>query len=127
MPRYYSPDGNCEVWEEIPEGYFTPEEWAELHPPQPPTFEEMQEAFKAAIQETLDVFAKTREYTNISNACTYVASTDEQFALEGQYAVKARDLTWRTAHNILNDVASGARPMPTIDEVIAELPILNWP
>jgi hypothetical protein len=35
--KYYSPDGNLEVWDTKPEGYYTEEEWAELHPaPEPP-------------------------------------------------------------------------------------------
>ena len=43
MAKYYSPEGNPEVWDEKPEGYLTPEEWAELHPPVPyvPTREEL--------------------------------------------------------------------------------------
>lgn len=37
MPKYYSPTGNFEVWEEKPDGYFTIEEWKALHPdPEPP-------------------------------------------------------------------------------------------
>lgn len=42
MPKYYSPSGNIEVWDEKPSGYYTEEEWAELHPPTPyePTIEE---------------------------------------------------------------------------------------
>lgn len=37
MPKYYSPDGNLEVWDEKPEGYYTVEEWQVLHPaPAPP-------------------------------------------------------------------------------------------
>lgn len=34
MPYFYSPNGNFEVWTEKPDGYFTAEEWAELHPAQ---------------------------------------------------------------------------------------------
>ena len=36
--RAYSPKGNLEVWRAgtVPEGYFTEEEWLELHPPEPP-------------------------------------------------------------------------------------------
>lgn len=34
MPYFYSPNGNFEVWEEKPDGYFTRDEWAELHPAQ---------------------------------------------------------------------------------------------
>lgn len=32
MTTFYSPQGNPEVWEEKPEGYFTPEEWQTAHP-----------------------------------------------------------------------------------------------
>lgn len=32
MPKFYSPTGNLEIWQEKPEGYFTAEEWAELYP-----------------------------------------------------------------------------------------------
>ena len=35
MAKYYSPDGNLEVWDEKPNGYYTEEEWQELHPPAP--------------------------------------------------------------------------------------------
>lgn len=40
MPKYYSPGGNFEVWDEKPQGYYTVEEWAAMHPPAPPTKEE---------------------------------------------------------------------------------------
>lgn len=47
MPKYYSPEGNIEVWEEKPNGYYTVEEWEEMHPapaPPAPTTEEKIEA-----------------------------------------------------------------------------------
>ena len=42
MSKYYSPDGNLEVWDEKPQGYYTVEKWQEMHPPTPyvPTKEE---------------------------------------------------------------------------------------
>jgi len=42
MATYYNPNGNPEVWDTKPDGYYTPEEWQELHPPVPyvPTKEE---------------------------------------------------------------------------------------
>ena len=33
MATFYSPEGNPEVWEKKPKGYFTPEEWDTAHPP----------------------------------------------------------------------------------------------
>lgn len=49
MSKFYSPSGNFEVWDTKPDGYFTEEEWAELHPPTPyvPTKEERLAALDA--------------------------------------------------------------------------------
>ena len=44
MAKFYSPDGNPELWNERPDGYLTPEEWAALHPLPEPTFEELKTA-----------------------------------------------------------------------------------
>ena len=51
MPDFYSPNGNFEVWQEKPDGYFTTEEWAELHPAEVVeiSLEELKEAKKAEI------------------------------------------------------------------------------
>ena len=42
MAKYYSPLGNIEVWDEKPQGYYTVEEWQEMHPipPHVPTKDE---------------------------------------------------------------------------------------
>ena len=43
MPTFFSPDGNPEIWDECPDGYLSPEEWAAAHPapePEPPTLDE---------------------------------------------------------------------------------------
>lgn len=37
MAKYYSPDGNIEVWDTKPDGYYTVDEWQELHPYIQPT------------------------------------------------------------------------------------------
>ena len=127
---YYSPDGNPEIWETKPDGYFTPEEWQAAHPapePEPPTPEEQLAAFTAAIQAHLDAFARTRNYDGIMSAATYATSTVPKFRAEGQYAVEARDLTWARSYEIMDAVLSRARPMPGLDEVLAELPQLAWP
>ena len=49
MPYFYSPDGNCEVWDEQPEGYIPYEEWqAKLQAEQ-----QAKEAEELAIYENL--------------------------------------------------------------------------
>ena len=130
MHTYFSPDGNPEVWAEKPTGYFSVEEWQAAHPapaPEPPTPEEQLAAFTAAIQGHLDSFAQTRNYDGILSATTYAASTVPKFQAEGQYAVKARDLTWAKGYEIMGAVLSGQRPLPALTEVLAELPSLAWP
>jgi hypothetical protein len=49
MMKYFSPKGNLEVWDKQPEGYFTPEEWATLHPAPVPTFDELKTRKKTEI------------------------------------------------------------------------------
>jgi hypothetical protein len=62
--RYYSPTGNLEVWDKKPKGYYTEQEWAELHPaPVPvPTKEEQLAAldaqYEADKQEILDYYTE---------------------------------------------------------------------
>ncbi len=60
---YISPSGNREVWDEKPDGYYTEEEWAELHPPVPyvPTKEEQLESLTAEY---------TQEKSNLCEAYT---------------------------------------------------------
>ena len=66
MATYYNPNGNPEVWDTKPEGYYTEEEWAELHPyvPPVPTKEEQ-------------IAALTAEYTQEkANLCeSYTTAT----------------------------------------------------
>lgn len=47
MAKYYSPQGNMEVWDTKPAGYYTEEEWAALHPAPKPTKEEKLAALDA--------------------------------------------------------------------------------
>ena len=83
--------------------------------------------FVAKAQSRLDAFARTRGYDGILSACTYATSTNPKFAAEGQYCVQARDATWAKCYEVLNAVQSNQRPVPTWEELEAELPVLQWP
>jgi hypothetical protein len=95
--------------------------------PPPPTAAEVIAGHAAEIQKRLDDFARTRGYDGILSAATFAASAVPKFAAEGQYAVAARDATWAKGYEILAAVEAGTRPMPTVAEVAAELPVLVWP
>ena len=106
-----------------------PDGWSPTPPPPTPEEEAaaQQAAFTAAIQARLDDFARTRNYDNALSCASYATSTNPKFAAEGQYIVAARYATWAKGYEILNAVLAGDRPMPTLEEVMAELPPLVWP
>ena len=106
-----------------------PEGWSGTPPP--PTPEEQQEAMKKAftdaIQMHLDGFAQTRLYDGVDSMSKYVKCSVPKFAIEAEYMRDKVAETWAMAYAILDAVLSGQRPMPTIEEVISELPALEWP
>lgn len=95
--------------------------------PPPPTTEQITAQYTVGVQQHLDTFARTRNYDGILSAATYATSQVAKFNAEGQYAVEARDATWAKCYEILAAVEAGTRPMPTLDELLAELPVLTWP
>jgi hypothetical protein len=90
--------------------------------------EEVQTEIVGATQERLDVFARTRNYDSILSVCTYATSSIPKFAAEGQYAVSARDNTWATLYNLMEEVQTGVRPLPAgFSDIEPLLPALTWP
>lgn len=90
---------------------------------------EIQSSMTDAVQRALDAFAQTRGYDGIMSACSYSNSTDAQFKLEADYCIQLRDTTWRMGYAILAEVKVGTRPIPSVEELIDELPVgsAKWP
>lgn len=92
------------------------------------TIEQVKKEIVASVQERLDKFAQGRNYDGILSACTYATSTIPTFAVEGQCCIGARDSTWAKLYEILAEVESGARPIPSgYADIEAKLPVLVWP
>lgn len=91
-----------------------------------PTEAEIQAQLTAAVQAYMDSTAQTRGYDNIHTACSYSNSTDHIFAAEGQACLQWRDKVWRKCYDILAEVKAGTREIPTVEELVAELPVLEW-
>lgn len=89
--------------------------------------DEVLESVITAVQLRLDSFAKERNYDGIMSACTYAVDPNPIFNAEGQYCVAARSSTWAACYAILAQVKTGARTMPTVEQVMSELPTLTWP
>lgn len=80
----------------------------------------------AAIQTHLDAVARTRNYDGILSLCSYAVSPHPKFGHEGLAGLAWRDSVWDAGYRILADVQSGARPAPTAEELILELPTIVW-
>lgn len=94
-----------------------------VHVPAP---EEIQKMLTDGVQAYMDKKAQERGYDNIHTACSYANSTDVVFKAEGTACLAWRDSVWRKCYNILDEVKAGKRAIPTLEEVIAELPVLVW-
>ena len=103
----------------------TVQEYVEPIVPEP-TQEEIKESFISVIQNLLDSKAKERNYDNIVSACSY-AGYPNIFRAEGEAYGTWRALCWQTGYQILADVEIGTRAMPTVEEVLVEMPELVLP
>lgn len=93
MATFYSPNGNAEAWDVKPDGYYTPEEWAALHPLPVPTLDELKAAKRAEIAAA--------RYADETGGCTVdgvtIATDRGSQALLTAAVVSARlDLEFKT-------------------------------
>lgn len=95
--------------------------------PEPPTPEEVIEAFRSAIQMHVDQIAVSRRYDSGNSLATYVNSTVAQWAAEATTFVAWRDAVWAYAYAEMDKVLDGLREKPTIESFLDELPEIVWP
>ena len=91
-----------------------------------PTAEEIQQQLTAAVQRHMDTTVQTRGYDNILSACSYVNTGIERFDIEGSACRAWRSTVWGKCYAILAEVKAGTREIPTEEELISELPKLEW-
>lgn len=99
--------------------------WVEPPPPVK-TPEQIQRDMTDAVQAYLDVTARSRGYDGILSACSY-AAVDNPFQAEGIACLHWRSAVWAACYAILAEVEAGTRPVPTLAELLAELPQMEWP
>lgn len=75
-----------------------------------------------AIQNHLDTTAQSLRYDNINAIGKYVGYVND-FQAEAEALGAWASSCWKVAGQIEADVQSGVRAMPTVDEVLAELPV----
>lgn len=86
-------------------------------------FSETVSTFESAVQNHLDTGAKTLGYDGVLSACSYVTSSNLKFSTEAQSFVLWRDSVWSYCYQELAMVQQGIRPLPTVAEIIYELPL----
>ena len=82
--------------------------------------------YEAAIEVRLDQFAQSRGYRHGDRLASYKGSPNATWAAEADRFIELRDLTWTKFISISDDVTSGKREVPTLDELFNELPALIW-
>ena len=92
-----------------------------------PTEEEIQANLTQAVQEYMDKKAQERHYDDIFTAISYVNSSDPVFAAEASALLLWRDQVWRLCYTMLDEVKAGVRPIPSVTELLEELPKFEWP
>lgn len=125
MTRYTE----CAIW--CNEHNATIEEKVEYYecvaiPPHVPTPEEIKQELINGIQAYMNTTAQTKGYDDIFTAISYENSEDEIFKAEGKACRVWRDRVWRSCYNILDEVLAGKREIPTLEELIEELPKIDW-
>ena len=103
-------------------------------PPTPEELDVQQEKNKEAVKKHLlsavdrymDKTVQERGYDNIVKCATYEGDIDPVFNREGTAAKQWRSKVYRTCYNILAGVEAGYRPIPTVAELLDELPKIDW-
>jgi len=91
------------------------------------TAEEIQKRLTDGVQNWMDSKVQERNYDNVHTCVgTYLYSPIEKFRLEAEAVRDWVSYVWAKCYEILAQVEAGARAIPTLEEVIAELPVLEW-
>lgn len=92
-----------------------------------PTVQEMVEIYRQAIQDYLDSAAKLRNYDNIQTASLRAALPNSPFHAEGVAYGEWMDACWAKGIEVMNAAIAGTIPIPTVQELLIELPDLVLP
>jgi hypothetical protein len=95
------------------------------HSPEP-TPEEILKEYEDIVQAFLDKTAQSKGYDNTYTCLSYLSSTNKTWKTESNIFNGWRDQVWEKCHEILNSVIANEITQPTIDELIEQLPKIEW-
>lgn len=79
--------------------------------------------YKRAVQKLLDDTAKEKGYDSMLSAASYAGYTNP-FQAEALALAEWRSAVWTKCYEILADVKVGTLTAPSIEELLADLPVL---
>lgn len=88
--------------------------------------ESLQKNLTEALNKHLDSVAKQRRYDD-RYTCSLRAGFDGPFKAEGLAFAAWMDACNIKAYAILAECIAGQRPIPTEEELVAEMPLIEWP
>lgn len=81
---------------------------------------------QTAVQAVLDRKAKEKNYDNGFAVASYALSTNDTFRSDAGKFIAWRDAVWAKCYQILDAYKAGEIEMPSVENVIAVLPELEW-
>lgn len=81
---------------------------------------------QTAVQAALDKKAKEKNYDNGFAVASYALSTNDTFRSDAAKFIAWRDAVWAKCYQILDAYKAGEIEMPSVENVIAVLPELEW-
>ena len=69
---------------------------------------------------------QARGYRHGDRLASYKGSQNATWSAEADCFIGLREATWTKFISISSDVTAGKRPMPTLDDLLLELPVLTW-
>ena len=95
--------------------------------PEPPTAQDIINQYDTATENWLDSTVQQRNYKNVESCISYVGDANPKYAREAE-AVKAwRSAVYTQAEVLIAQYIGGdISAVPPIEQIIAELPQLDW-
>jgi hypothetical protein len=97
-------------------------------PPSPELINEIKNRIIERVDNELNEFARSRDYTSIVSAVSYINSSNPKFKAEGQYCSDLRDAVWPALFGYLQEILSNTVPVPiSYAEIQERIPQFKWP
>lgn len=85
----------------------------------------LEEQYTAQVQDMLDKAAKALGYDSCLSVCSYIDTGVAKFDAEGKQFRAWRSAIWNRGYELLDEVKSGTRAVPTPEELPDLLPKLE--